>query len=130
LFLAFLILLLPTAVLQHFITFIFIGGNYSLFSHQNCNRQWLEIAFGCLGDGGAVLVNGNTYLSSNGSLGGGGGYANQNGISGGGYTNQNGISNGYINPDVIPMQSQQQQPMRPPSFEETMDKGGFLGRRS
>jgi hypothetical protein len=80
-----------------------------------------------IGDGGAVLVNGNTYLSSNGSSAGGG-YANQNGISGGGYTNQNGISNGYINPDVIPMQSQL--PVRPPSFEETMDKGGFLGRDS
>jgi hypothetical protein len=34
-----------------------------------------------------------------------------------------GISNGYINPDVIPIQLQQ----RPPSREESLEKGGFLG---
>jgi hypothetical protein len=84
------------------------------------------------GDGGAVLVNGNTYLQSN---GGTNGYANQISSSNGytnqiastnGYTNQMGISNGYINPDVIPIQLQQ----RPPSREESLEKGGFLGTYS
>ena len=100
-----------------------------------------EYSIWFVGDGGAVLVNGNTYLpaygGSNGYInqnGGSNGYANQNGASNGytnqngasnGYTNQNGISNGYINPDVIPIQSQL--PARPPSLEESVEKGGFLG---
>ena len=110
-----------------------------------------EYSIWFVGDGGAVLVNGNTYLpaygGSNGYTnqnGGSNGYANQNGASNGytnqnggsnnytnqnggsnGYTNQNGISNGYINPDVIPIQSQLS--ARPPSLEESVEKGGFLG---
>ena len=80
-----------------------------------------EYSIWFVGDGGAVLVNGNTYLQAN---GGSNGYTNQNGGSNG-YTNQNGISNGYINPDVIPIQSQLS--ARPPSLEESVEKGGFLG---
>jgi hypothetical protein len=89
------------------------------------------------GDGGAVLVNGNTYLQNNGNgytnqIASSNGYTNQIASSNGytnqiassnGYTNQMGISNGYINPDVIPIQLQQ----RPPSREETLEKGVFLG---
>ncbi len=75
-----------------------------------------------LGDGGAVLVNGNTYLSANGSAGS---YTNQNaGYSNGNGSYANGISNGYINPDVIPIH----QPARPPSQEGAGgDQGGFIG---
>ena len=73
-------------------------------------------------------MNGNAYMQQNGN-----GYANQLGGGSNGYTNQLGISNGYINPDVIPIQSQQHQlthqlTHRPPSREEALDKGGFLGK--